>query len=76
MLNIAEGTSRATKKDRRHFYVMARGSVFECAAILDFLSDNREISEDVNVELFADLEEISRILFTLIGKLGEFRKLY
>lgn len=76
MLNIAEGTARTTKKDRRHFYVMARGSVFECAAILDHLSDNQEISADLNIELVKDLEELSKMLFALIGKLGEFRKMY
>ena len=33
-LNIAEGTGRFGK-DERKFFVTARGSAFECAAILD-----------------------------------------
>ena len=33
-LNIAEGTGRIGKDERR-FFVAARGSAFECAAILD-----------------------------------------
>ena len=33
MLNIAEGTGRFTKPDKRNFYVIARGSAFECVAI-------------------------------------------
>lgn len=37
MLNIAEGSGRFTKPDKRNFYVIARGSVHECAALLDFL---------------------------------------
>ncbi len=33
MLNIAEGSSRFSKKDRRNFLVVSRGSAFECAAV-------------------------------------------
>ena len=33
MLNIAEGSGRFTKPDKRNFYIIARGSVFECVAI-------------------------------------------
>ncbi len=33
-LNIAEGTGRIGKDERR-FFVTARGSAFECAALLD-----------------------------------------
>ncbi|MFT5823292.1 MAG: four helix bundle protein [Crocinitomix sp.] len=33
MLNVAEGSGRFTKPDKKHFYVIARGSVFECCNI-------------------------------------------
>lgn len=36
-LNIAEGTGRFGKDERR-FFVTARGSAFECAAILDAMA--------------------------------------
>lgn len=45
MLNIAEGSSRFSKKDRRHFYVISRGSAFECVAILEYLMESGEIDE-------------------------------
>ena len=35
MLNIAEGSSRFSNKDRKNFMVVARGSAFECAAIIE-----------------------------------------
>ena len=35
MLNIAEGTSRFSIKDRNNFFVVARGSAFECVAIME-----------------------------------------
>ncbi len=36
-LNIAEGTGKTSAADRAHFHAIARGSAFECAAILDVL---------------------------------------
>jgi len=39
MLNIAEGSSRFSNKDRKNFMVIARGSAFESAAILEYLYD-------------------------------------
>lgn len=39
MLNIAEGSSRFSKADRRNFFVIAWGSVFECVAIFGILKD-------------------------------------
>ena len=44
LLNIAEGTSRFSKADKRNFYVIARGSVIECVAILDLLTSEKVIS--------------------------------
>ncbi len=37
VLNIAEGCGRRAVRDKRRFYAMARGSAFECSAVLDVL---------------------------------------
>jgi four helix bundle protein len=37
VLNIAEGSAKLTNRDRKSFFVIARGSTFECAAIIDIL---------------------------------------
>ncbi len=71
MLNIAEGAGRFTKKDKRNFYVIARGSAFECVAILDYLKDTEGISENVFNQYYAYLEELSKMLFALIKTLSE-----
>lgn len=68
MLNIAEGAGRFSKADKGHFYVMARGSVFESSAILDFLRINNDIAEKEIYRLENELDEISKMLYALIKK--------
>ena len=68
-LNIAEGTGRFTPKDRRNFYVIARSSIFEVAAILDILKDDGGIEPLLFVKLYQDADELSRILFVMVRKL-------
>jgi four helix bundle protein len=69
MLNIAEGTSRFSNKDRKNFFVIARGSAFECVAILEYLREIKEITLKVFLDSVRRLEEISKMLFGLIKKL-------
>ena len=70
MLNIAEGSGRFTNKDKRNFYVIARGSAFECVAILDYLCDLQQIEDIVYQQYYSFLEEISKMLYTLIKGLS------
>jgi len=66
MLNIAEGSGRYSKKDKRNFFVISRGSVFECAAIFDYLKEIGEIKEEQFNSFYTDLDELSRMLWALI----------
>ena len=70
MLNIAEGSGRFTRPDKRNFFVIARGSTFECAVIFDFWKDENIISDDQFLKLFYACEELSKMLYALIKKLG------
>ena len=70
MLNIAEGSGRFTKPDKRNFYVIARGSSFECVAIFDFLFDQEIIDQTQFQHYYSLLEEISKMLFALIKSLS------
>ena len=69
MLNIAEGSSRFSSKDRKNFMVIARGSAFECMAIMDYLNETKEISQDSFNEYVDKLDEISRMIYGLIKNL-------
>jgi four helix bundle protein len=69
MLNIAEGSSRFSNKDRKNFFVVARGSAFECVAILEYLVETKEVDQYVFAEYEKKLEEISKMLFGLIRNL-------
>ena len=69
MLNIAEGSAKFSNKDRKNFYTTARGSVFECASLVSFLSDEHEITNELKAELIKTYEDVSRMLFTMIRNL-------
>lgn len=66
-LNIAEGAGRFHKADKRNFYVIARGSVFECVAIFDVLNNENHIDENIYQEHYSILEELSKMLSGLIN---------
>ena len=44
--NIAEGFGRNSRKDKQHFYVMARGSAYEVQSQLLLVRDMKLIRED------------------------------
>jgi len=68
-LNIAEGAGRYSKPDKRNFYTIARGSVFECTAIIDILHDKGLIRAEQKDVYYNTLEEISKMLSGLINSL-------
>ena len=71
LLNIAEGSSRFSKKERRHYMVISRGSVFECVAILEYLTDTAQLSKEKYDIYLQQLEELSKMLYSLIRKFSE-----
>ena len=70
VLNIAEGSGKYSKADRKNYFVISRASIFECAAVLDILHDEEVLkNEDFNYFLkMAD--ELSRILYDMIKNLS------
>jgi four helix bundle protein len=71
MLNIAEGSGRFTNADKRNFYIIARGSAFECVAIYDYLKDIEIISENQFKSFYDELDILSRMLFSMEKNLSK-----
>ena len=66
LLNIAEGTGKMTRRDKKKFYYIARGSVYECASILEIIYDEGRITRKTYRNLNESLEVISKMLWGLI----------
>jgi four helix bundle protein len=69
-LNIAEGSGKFTKPDRRNFFIISRASLFECVAIVDILKDKGEISDHQSDSIMKGADELSRILYAMIKNLS------
>ncbi len=69
ILNIAEGSGRFTNRDKRHFYIISRGSAYECVAIFDYLKLINHIELSEFKKFYEKLEELSKMLFAMIKKL-------
>jgi four helix bundle protein len=75
VLNIAEGSGKFSKPDRRNFFIIARGSVFECVPILDVLQDKKQIRKEVFECYLSSYDELSRILYAMIRICLKFKHL-
>ena len=64
-LNIAEGNGRWHSKERRNFFLIARGSVFECVPLLELCRRRGWMSEEDHKERKSELEIISKMLSAL-----------
>lgn len=66
VLNIAEGNTRYSKKDKARFMTIALGSASECLAVFDIIEDLGFLSAD-KVSIYRKrLEEIVKILTRII----------
>jgi four helix bundle protein len=69
-LNIAEGNGKFSWKDRARFFPTAHGSALESAGCLDLLVARCCCAASANVRGKSILEEIVRMLFTMLDQLG------
>lgn len=64
--NLAEGNGRLTKPDRKHFFNMSRGSIFECVALLEISGRTNLVPNKDHFRLKSELEEMSKMEAGLI----------
>jgi four helix bundle protein len=65
-LNIAEGNGRWHKGDKRNFFWIARGSVFECVPIIEILRIKNLITPTEHEIFHSRLEQMGKMLSALI----------
>jgi four helix bundle protein len=63
--NLAEGTSRTSRKDQAHFSEIAYGSLMELACLLILSKDMGILSEDVEHSIRNSIEDVSAQLNAL-----------
>jgi four helix bundle protein len=69
-LNIAEGNGKFSRRDRARFFQIAHASALECAACLDlFVARGCCVAAAIATGK-AMLEEIVKMLFTMLDQLG------
>jgi four helix bundle protein len=71
VLNIAEGSAKTSKADRRNYFTTARASTFESVACLDLLKDENLLAEEMYNDLLELADELSRLLYTMIKNLSD-----
>jgi len=63
-VNIAEGSSRH-KKEFKHFLLIARGSCYECVALIDIAKRQNYITETKASNLYDELTVLSKRINSL-----------
>jgi four helix bundle protein len=64
--NIAEGSGRYSRKDKIHFYKIARASIFECVSILTISNNLGLINNSILTRYKQEALELSKMTAGLI----------
>ncbi|MBI4836705.1 MAG: four helix bundle protein [Candidatus Abawacabacteria bacterium] len=71
LLNLAEGAGKYSKKDKKNFYVITRGSIHECVAIIRIIRLEGKIEDTNYMILYTKLHQISQMMSGLITKMSQ-----
>jgi four helix bundle protein len=73
-LNLAEGNGRWHKNEKRQFFWIARGSVFEVVPILQMAKNRNHISENEYQIYYKELQDLSVMILRLIQSVDGLKK--
>jgi len=65
--NIAEGGGRNNRKDKKHFYNIAKGSVYEVVNLLEISKRRGYLEQESHGILYREAEEIAKMLSGLMN---------
>ena len=67
VINIAEGSGKFSKADKKNFYTTARGSVYECISLFEIIFEENHITKEKFQYFYNNFEIISKMLLGLIN---------
>lgn len=73
-LNIAEGNGRWHKGDKRQFFWIARGSVFECVPIIQVLYRKGLINQEAYTNYYESLDILGKMLTKLVQAVEDLQR--
>ncbi len=66
--NIAEGAGREGKKESRHFFNIAKGSVYEVVSLVYVMRSRGYVTEEEYNVLYGNCDEVARMLTGLLNR--------
>jgi four helix bundle protein len=66
--NIAEGAGREGDREGKHFFNIAKGSVYEVVSLLEAARRRSHVDEALHTDLYARCDHIARMLSGLLRR--------
>lgn len=67
VINIAEGSGKFSRADKRNFYTIARGSIYECVSLTELMADENNMTKEKFRDFYQKYETLSKMLMGLIN---------
>ena len=64
-VNLAEGVGRISDADKKHYFTISRGSIFESVSLMQVVSDLDQMSSTEYSNFYDQYETVSKMLLCL-----------